>query len=75
MTSKSQFYVLGQTGPWIGSMDPIHGSDPWIKSMDQIHGSDPKGSQGSPKKVPRRPKQAPRGPKRPQGILQQKQAN
>ena len=42
-------------------------SDPWIRSM--------KRAQGSPKRVSRRSKQAPRGPKRPQGILQQKQAN
>ena len=64
MISKSQLYVLGQTGPWIGSMDRIHGSDPWIRSMDQIHGSDPwiwsqwvpRESQKGPKETQARPK-------------------
>ena len=64
MTSKSQLYdLIHGSDPWIRFMDQIHGADPWIRSMDQIHGSeirsmDPKGSQGSPKRVPRRSKQA-----------------
>ena len=49
MTSKSQFYVLGQTGPWIGSIDLIPTGPEGV----------PKGSQGDPSKpqgVPRDPK-------------------
>ena len=56
---KKSILRLGQTGPWIGSMDPTHGSDPWIKSMDLIHGSDPnvpRESQKGPKETQASPK-------------------